>query len=278
MPKLGAHVSIAGGVNKAPERAKKQGCEVMQIFVQNPQSYKTPETSPKTASDFKAALKKYQIKEAYAHAPYLVNLASSDNRIRYGSISLIQRNLKRASLLGCKYLMMHLGSYGESDKKQGLERTIKSLNKILADYRGKCQLLIELSAGSGHILGSRFEEIAQIIKALPQFKIGVCLDTAHIYASGYDLRNRKVIDQTLKKFDRAIGLSKLKLVHLNDSAAPFSSRKDRHADIGDGQIKLKNLAAVLNHQLLKNINFILETPGSAEQRKKDIEALRKLIK
>jgi len=273
---LGAHVSIAGGVNKAPKRAKKQDCEVMQIFAQNPQSHKTPETSLKEAGLFKLACKKYQIKKIYAHAPYLVNLASPNNRIRYGSISLIQRNLKRASLLGCKYLMTHLGSYGESDKKQGLERVIKSLNKILADYHGSCQLLLELSAGSGHILGSQFEEIAQILKNLPQFKIGVCLDTAHIYASGYDLGNKKAIDKTFKKFSRIIGMPKLKLVHLNDSAAQLSSRKDRHADIGDGQIGLKNLAAVLNHPLLKNINFILETPGSISQRKKDIMALRRM--
>lgn len=276
MPKLGAHISISGGVDNAPERAKNQDCEVMQIFVQNPQSYKTPKTLLKEAELFKLACKKYQIQEVYAHAPYLVNLASFDNRIRYGSISLIQRNLERASSLGCRYLMTHLGSYGESDKTEGQERTVKSLHKILADYTGKCQLLLELSAGSGHILGSRFEEIAQILKSLPKFKIGVCLDTAHIYESGYDLRGQKAIDQTLKKFDRIVGLPKLKLVHLNDSAAPFRSRKDRHADIGDGEISLNSLRAVLNHRALKNLNFILETPGNTRRRKRDIRALRRL--
>ena len=275
MSYIGAHVSIAGGTEKAAERAKKQGCEVMQIFVQSPQTFKTSQTTDEEIKLFKASLKKYTIKEVYVHAPYLINLASENNRTRYGSINIIKKNLERASFLGCTYLMTHMGSFLESSHKAGIDRVVKSIQTILEGYTGTCGLLLELSAGSGHIIGSKFEEIQYILKKCGVKNLGVCLDTAHIFSSGYSLIGKKAITDTLKKFDATIGLNNLKLAHLNDSTVPFASRKDRHADIGDGEIGAENIILLINHSLLKKCNFILETPGEADRRKKDIDLLKK---
>ena len=274
-PLIGAHVSVAGGVDKAAQRAKEQGCEVMQIFVQNPQKYQVPETTDEEVEKFQTSLKKHHIAEVYAHVPYLINLASPDNRIRYGSINLIKKNLERASKLGCKYVMTHVGSYGEGSDVDGQIRVIKSLNKALEGYQGKSQLLLELSAGSGHIIGSKFEEIHKILTGLKPHKIGVCLDTAHIFASGYDLRGRKNINRTLTKFDKIIGLDKLKLIHINNSAVKFKSHKDRHADLGDGEIGLDNFKLMINHAEFKRHSWILETPGDEGRRRAEIKVLRK---
>ena len=278
MPLIGAHISVAGGVEKAPKRAHREGCEVMQVFVQSPQTFKTPHTTNDEVAKFTAALKKYSIKEVYVHAPYLINLASANNKIKYGSISLIRKNLERASAFGCAFIMTHLGSYGDKNQETGLDQTIKSINKILDGYTGETKLLLELSAGSGNIIGSHFNEFHKILTTLKNSRLGVCLDTAHVFASGYDLRGKKTIDATIKEFDTVIGLKNLKLIHLNDSLAPFGNKKDRHADIGDGEIGIDNISLILNHSQLKNIPMILETPGDEKRRKKDIELLKKLRK
>lgn len=274
MPLLGAHVSIAGGVEKAAERAHKQGCEVMQIFVQSPQAFKTTQTTQEEMRKFFVSLKKYDIKRVYVHAPYLINLASSSNKIRYGSIGLIRKNLERASMLGCSDLMTHVGSYGKGNKKKGLDAVIQSLIKILKGYTGSSQLLLELSAGSGGIIGSRLEEMKTILKAIHHYPIGICLDTAHIFASGYSLDGTLNINETLKTFEKTIGLSKLKVIHLNDSLVPFGSKQDRHADIGDGKIGLENFKLLINHPKLLKIDMILETPGNDNRRVRDIRLLK----
>jgi deoxyribonuclease-4 len=276
MPLLGSHISVAGGVEKAPERAHKEGCEVMQVFVQSPQTFKTPQTTNDEVENFGVALKKYAIKEVYVHAPYLINLASAKNNIKYGSISLIRKNLERASALGCTFVMTHLGSYGDKSREDGLEQVNKSLKKILEGYTGKAKLLLELSAGSGNIIGSHFEEFHKILTNLKKPEIGVCLDTAHIFASGYDLRGKKAIDATINEFETVIGLENLKLIHLNDSLVPFGSKKDRHADIGDGEIGIDNISLILKHSKLKSVPMVLETPGNETRRTKDIALLKKL--
>jgi deoxyribonuclease-4 len=174
--------------------------------------------------------------------------------------------------------MTHLGSYAGGSKEEGLKKVKEGLVKVLKGYHGKCALLLELSAGCGNIIGSRFEEIHKLLTALKHFKLAVCLDTAHIFASGYDLRTKEAIDKTLEMFDSTIGFSYLQLIHLNDSLTKLCSKKDRHANIGDGEIGVKGCELLLNHPYLKNINFILETPGEENRRFKDIEMLKRLRK
>lgn len=274
--KIGAHISIAGGIEQSPKRARQQGCEVFQIFVQSPQTYQTPEIGAEQIKKFKTACQKYHLAEFYVHAPYLINLASKNNKIRYGSISLLSRNFKRANILGAKYFMTHLGSAKDFSRRQALLKATAALEKILAGGQNSCQFLLEMSAGAGQLIGDKFSDFAFILKSLKSKNVGVCLDTAHIFASGYDLRGHSSVVKTLQEFDKTIGLSYLKLMHCNDSAADLGSHRDRHAHLGQGKIGLAGFTALISQPNLKNINFILETDDNLTRRIIDIKILKNL--
>lgn len=267
MTKVGCHISIRGGIDKAPEIARKLGCEAMQIFTRPPQGGKAPELAEKTIKQFKIQVSKLKIQEVYIHAPYFINLASKNNRIYYGSIGAIKLELKRASAIGAKYVITHLGSAGESEKKEALEKTIKALKKILDGYKGTAKLLIENSAGTGKIIGADFQEIEKILsktKSVPNGSAlaGICLDTQHGFASGYDL-------------NKITGLKNIKLIHANDSMTEAGSLKDRHAHIGKGKIGLETFKKIAEFAKKNDIDLICETdyPGVIE----DIKILKKFI-
>lgn len=272
---LGAHVSSAGGVQNAPERARQQGCEVFQMFSRSPQMWKAPDITDETADLFKENMKKFEQKEAYIHTPYIINLASVNNRIRYGSIEIIRQELERGSKLGVKYAMTHLGSYKDVDTElEGPLMVADALKKIL-NKEYKTELLLEISAGAGEIVGSKFEELAYFLDELKEYKVGICLDTAHMFASGYDLRTKEAVTKVFDDFDKIVGLKNLKLLHLNDSKVDINEKKDRHEHIGEGYIGMKGFEAIFSDKRLQDINFILETPGDRE---KDFRVIRKLRK
>ena len=276
--KFGAHVSIQSGVWNAPANAAKIGCEVLQMFTRSPQGGKTPDIDSETVKKFRAAMEKNQIVEAYVHAPYIINLASPVGHTRGYSIHLIREELERASLLGCKALMFHMGSAAGVGKEKGLEMAKDGVEKILKDYKGSCQLLIEMSAGAGAIMGDKFEDVFKVLQAKGGNKVGVCLDTQHCFASGYDFRDKIALDKTLKEFDDVIGLERLVLIHTNDSATDFGSHKDRHAHLGSGKIGLAGFEAIVKNKKLKDVDLILETPwedGGSEGVEKDLELLKK---
>ncbi|EKE19861.1 MAG: hypothetical protein ACD_8C00094G0005 [uncultured bacterium] len=268
---IGCHVSIAGGVFNAPARANELGAEAMQIFTRSPQGGKAPELTPEIVSKFKDECKKNKIEMTVVHTPYYINFASANNRIRYGSISVIRDELERASLLGAKYVMTHLGSAGELPEEIATTETIEALKKSLNGYEGSTELLIENAAGSGKIMGSTFSQIAEILKAVNHTKlVGICIDTQHSFASGYDWRD---FEDTLKKIDAEIGLGSIKLIHANDSKTELASRKDRHEHIGKGLIgqeAFKNIVEFANEQ---DITMILETEHDLV--KEDIELIKK---
>lgn len=273
---FGAHVSIAGGLVNAPLNAAKIGCEVFQMFTRSPQGGWTPECNAKIAAEFKANCKNAKQKEWYVHTPYFINFASENPRIKHASISIVRQELERASMLGAKYLMTHLGSFASLGKKKGFPQLIAALNETLSGYKGKTKFLIEISAGAGEIIGGTFEDMAEIIyhQTLKKYDIGVCFDTQHAFASGYDIRDKKSIDETLKHFDKTIGLKKLKMSHCNDSETEFNSHSDHHANIGKGKIGQEGFAALIADKRLAQINFILETkPGGVEA---DLALLKKL--
>lgn len=258
---FGAHVSVAGGVQNAPINASDIGCEVFQIFTRSPQGGNVPELNDRNVKEFLENCKKYKQKEWYVHTPFFINFASANPRIKHASISVVREELERASLLKAKYLMTHLGSYKDLGKEKGLLQVVDSLDKMLTGYKGETKFLIEISAGSGEIIGDTFEEIAEIIyhPKLKKYKIGVCFDTQHAFASGYDLRNEIAVKKTFEQFDKVIGLENLKLSHCNDSLTELGSRKDRHAHIGQGLIEKKGFEAIIKNKKLKDVNFILET-------------------
>ncbi len=268
---IGCHVSIAGGVFKAPERAAALGAQAMQIFTRSPQGGKAPELTPEICEQFQISNFKFQIKEVVVHTPYYINFASTNSRIKYGSISVLRDELERASLLGAKYVMTHLGSAGELSQQEANAATIEALKKSLDGYTGSTELLIENAAGAGKIMGSTFAQIAEIIQAVNHTKlVGICLDTQHSFASGYDWRD---FNNTLAKIDTEIGLDKIKLIHANDSKTELASNKDRHEHIGQGLIGQEAFKNIVAFAQAKNISMILETEHEAV--KEDIELLKK---
>lgn len=272
MIKIGAHVSAAGGADQAPLNAHDEQCECFQFFSRPPQGGKAPVLTPEIINNFKKLNQKFDL-ESYIHTPYYINLASANNRIKYGSIQVIREELERASLLGVKYVMTHLGSAnGKSSERVYAFTTevIKNLNKSLSGYQGSAMLLIENSAGSGKIIGSQFSEIKKIIQGLNKFSVGVCLDVMHAFASGYE--PAAMIDL----FAKEIGIKYLKLIHCNDAKTDLGSRVDRHEHIGLGKMGLLAFKNFISDKRLQKINFILETPS--DNRAADLKTLKKLRK
>lgn len=254
---IGCHVSIAGGVNKAPQRAFDLGCEAMQIFTRSPQGGKAPVLTDEICQEFKISNLKFQIKEVVVHTPYYINFASENNRIRYGSVSVVRDELERASLLGAKYVMTHLGSAGSLDEQTASRKVVEMLKKTLENYHGSCELLIENSAGSGKIIGSNFAQIKQILDGVNHPKLtGICLDTQHSFASGYDWRD---FANTLQKIEEELGSKKIKLIHCNDSLTEMGSKKDRHAHIGKGLIGESAFKSIVRFAKENDVPMILET-------------------
>jgi deoxyribonuclease-4 len=274
---FGAHVSIAGGIENAPLNAAKIGCEVFQFFSRSPRGGQ-PTFTEKSIELFKQNCQKTKITECYIHTPYYINLASANNRIRYGSISAIRDELEIGTKLGVKYVMTHLGSAKDFGEEKSIDLVAEALNKILDGYNGTTELLIENSAGSGEIIGDKFEEISAIIKKIKNKTVGICFDTCHAFASGYDLRTLTSLNKILKNFDQTIGLSKLKLFHLNDSKTELGSNKDRHEDIGHGLLGLESFKLIARHPSLKKINSIIETPGEHISYNETLNLLRSLHK
>ena len=259
--KFGAHVSAAGGLWNAPINAGKLGCEVLQMFSRPPQGGKPSPITDEVAAKFKAEMKANEIERAYIHTPYFINLASKESRIVGNSIAVIREELERGSLLGCRAVMFHPGSAKDVGEEKGIAMVIDGLNQILTGYRGSCQLLIEISAGAGAVMGDTFEEIAAFIGGAKRGSdIGVCFDTQHAFASGYDLRTDDAVGATFKRFDALIGLDKLVASHCNDSKVELNGHKDRHEHLGKGHIGLDGFRAIVANSGLKHLDLILETP------------------
>lgn len=273
---IGCHVSIAGGVEKAPERASSLGCETFQIFARSPRG-RGKDINDRQVREFKSEMKRYGFRYFYIHAPYYINLASSNKRIYYGSINALRKDLDDGSRLGARALMTHIGSSKDLGKKKSIDLVVDAIEKILDGYFGSCQFLLELSAGAGGIIGDRFEEIGEILSRVKsKHIIGVCFDTQHVFASGYDIRTRIALNQTLDEFDRYIGLEKLELSHVNDSKTELGSNKDRHENIGKGLLGEKTFELLIHHPKTKHLDLILETPVGGEIYKSEIGFLKEI--
>ncbi len=267
---FGAHVSAAGGVWKSPVYGANLGCEVIQFFTRSPHAFVAKPITDDDAARFKAAMKESGLKKAYVHAPYLINLASGNNKTRFGSISMLRDELERCSLLGVNAMMFHPGSAKDLGPEAGVLKVIEGLDRIMDGYEGSCQLLIEISAGAGAVMGDSFEELAAFIDGAERGKdIGICFDTQHAFASGYDLRTKASIDETFKLFDKTVGLKKLTASHCNDSKVEFNSHKDRHEHLGLGHLGEDAFKFIVQHPKLQHIDLILETPYEKEGQPND---------
>ncbi len=269
---FGPHVSIAGGIDKAPERSAELGGEVFQIFSRGPQGGTPPAIDNELIERLHSNLKTFKQKEFFIHAPYIINLASQEQRIVDNSVRIIKEEMERGSLLGAKYVMIHVGSAKEMETKEADTYAADNIKRIL-DKEFKTQLLLEISAGAGNVIGSTFESLAFFIKYLKDYPLGICLDTAHMFAGGYDLRNRVLVKKTFDTFDEIVGMKHLKMFHLNDSKVGLGEKKDRHEHIGDGHIGLKGFEALAEDKRLEKYSFILETQH--DKVAKDIAIMKK---
>ena len=274
--KFGAHVSIAGGIDKAPLRAHELGCECFQIFTRSPRGGVPPPLDSKTIDIFLNECSKYNLTDYYVHTPYYINLASENLSIRSASISVIKEELQRGTAIGVKYIMTHLGSSKGLVRSEAIKRVADSLSQILDDSNYGTKLLLENAAGQGETIGDSFEALAEILDKVAEPDLGICLDTAHLLASGYDVRTDESVKDTIKSFDSIVSLDKLKLLHGNDSKAGLGERKDRHEHIGQGKIGERGFKSILNNPRLQYIDMIVETP--IEKVGDDIRNLKRLKK
>lgn len=271
---FGAHVSCAGGVQNAPLNAAALGCETFQFFSRSPQGGPAPALTPEITDAFRTNCEAGKFKDWVIHAPYYINFANAEGRIRGNSIRIVREELERGTLLGASYVMFHPGSAKDVGEEQGLAYVVDGIKKVYDKYRGTTKLLIEISAGAGMVIGDTFEEVASMLEGVGHPDLGVCFDTAHAFASGYDLRTKEAVDETFTKFDTIVGLKRLKLSHCNDSKVDLGARKDRHEHLGKGFIGLTGFEAMIHDKKLAHLNLILETEPDDVQT--DLEILKKM--
>jgi deoxyribonuclease IV len=280
MPILGAHVDSSGGLHLAFERAAAMGAEAIQVHPTPPGFWGSPKLDEERISNFKAAAAKHGHPPVYFHAVYLINLAGDDPTLRQRSESTLTGYLKAADDLGVNGVIFHTGSHKGAGFEARLPNILEHLKRVLDRADPKtARLLIENNAGLGGCVGARFEEIAQMLSGLGDSRVSVCFDTCHAFASGYDERTVADVSRTMDELDRVVGLARVEVVHCNDSVTGLGSNRDRHANIGAGEIGEEGFRALLHEPRLGRLPFILEVPGSgngpdAEQ----VEVLKRLAR
>jgi deoxyribonuclease IV len=262
MARLGAHLSIAGGLPRAVDRAAAAGCEALQIFTKSVGQWRARPLPPDEVALFRARVRQQGLHPVVAHNSYLINLAAANPTLREQSVAALAVELDRAEALGLDGLVMHPGSYTTGTEEQGLELIADGLARLLAQRpRGRTRVLLEHTAGQGTNLGHRFEHLAHIIDRLRGTRrVGVCLDTCHLLTAGYDICSARGYEDTFREFDRIVGLDRLRVFHLNDSKKPCGSRVDRHEHIGKGCLGLEPFRRLLNDRRFRQLPMLLETP------------------
>lgn len=258
---LGAHVSAAGGVDHAPRRAAELGCACLQLFTKQPSRWAEPVMDDRTAEAFVREREAHGIRVAVAHDSYLINLASPDRALWERSVRCFEGELRRCATLGLDFLVTHPGNATDGDFESGVARNAEGLSRALSRVEGSTTVLLELTAGSGTSIGATFERLASIIDRLPDelaARVGVCVDTCHAFAAGYDLADDW--DGVWGRFDDVLGLDRLRLFHVNDSKHPLGSRKDRHEHLGQGTLGSRPFRRLMNDGRFQRIPKLLETP------------------
>ncbi len=276
---LGAHVPTSGGVAMAPGNGRSIEATAIQIFTRSQRQWKAKPMTGAESDAFRSALGGSGVKAVLSHASYLINLASVVPRFLALSRQTLADELGRCHALGILHAVVHPGAHMGAGDEQGLAAVARSLDDVLRRTRGSSAgPLLEVTAGQGSCLGHRFEQVAAILARVKEpGRVGVCLDTCHLFAAGYDIATESGYEQTLERFDKVVGLRKLKAIHLNDSQKPLGSRVDRHAHAGEGFLGLAAFARFLNDPRLKKVPMVVETPGPIDVWKKEIALLRGLV-
>ena len=276
---IGFHISIAGGLDKAIDRAVELKINAMQIFLKNSNRWSAPQYQKEDIEKFKDRWSAYSELTISAHTGYLINLAGEGENHKK-SITLLVDEMNRASQLGIKNLVLHPGSHKESGIDAGIKRIASSLDSVFKEVKTDVDILLETTAGQGSSVGHKFEHIRDIIdKSKFSQRLGVCLDTCHIFAAGYDISTEANYSTVIDEFQRVIGLERLKLIHLNDSKKVCGSKADRHEHIGLGAIGNDGIASILNDDRFNSIDYIMETPDDETRSDMDnLEAVISLLK
>lgn len=280
--KFGAHTSIAGGISNALRRGASINCEIIQIFVKNNMQWFSRPYTKTEIDGFFNELKRHNFFLVFGHTGYLINIAApSGSETREKSIRSLQLEIELAESIGLPFLVLHPGAHLNQGEEKGIEQAIKALNTVFESTENKkVKIAIECTAGQGTCLGHRLEHISEIFSRVknPE-RLGVCLDTAHLFQSGYDITKPQKWDAVLKRLDSLVGLKNLLVIHLNDSKTPLGSRVDRHEGIGKGKIGLNAFKHIVNDERLKNIPGCLETPKSPDLHEdvENLAILRSLI-
>jgi deoxyribonuclease-4 len=276
---LGAHMSIAGGVHGAIERACSIRCTAIQIFVKNNMQWFARPLTREEIQAFLNHAQRCQLASVFAHANYLINLAATTPQFHANSIRALTEELTRADQLELPFLVMHPGAHMGAGEEAGLRKIAASIDRVLAGIpKVKTKIALETTAGQGSSLGHRFEELAFIIENVSEpERLCVCLDTAHVFAAGYDITSEAAVKKTFREFDRIIGRERLVAIHMNDSKTGRGSRVDRHAHIGQGQIGLAAFRFIMNAARFRKVPKVLETP-KGQDLKEDVMNMKTLLK
>jgi deoxyribonuclease IV len=279
-PLLGAHVPTAGGVAMAPGNGRAIGATAIQVFTRNQRQWASKPLAPGEPGAFRQALEGSGIGAVMAHASYLINLASVSPDFLARSRQHLADEVLRCHHLGIPLVVVHPGAHMGAGERAGLRAIARSLDDVHARTRGaRVRVLLEVTAGQGSCLGHRFEHLGEILEQVraPE-RLGVCLDTCHLLAAGYDIASPRGYEKTLAEFDRRVGAARLLAIHLNDSRTPLGSHVDRHARAGEGHLGLPTFRRILNDARLRGVPMVVETPGPLAEWKKELDLLRGLVK
>lgn len=279
MIRLGVHVSIAGRIHKAVERAKTLGCNTMQIFSHSPRGWGLKKLNDDEVRLFRKIREEADIRPLYVHTSYLINLCTPDKELYRKSKELFISEIERADILGADYLITHIGSIRDSDEREGEKRVVETLISVSEKHKASTKVLLENTAGERGEIGYTFEQLSEMLKKTEGGIVGgICFDTCHAFSSGYDISTSRGIEEVFNKLNQTIGMKSLKVIHLNDSKRPLGSRIDRHENIGKGFIGIKGFRVFLNHSWLRDIPFILETPKKKEEDDiRNLKVLREVL-
>jgi deoxyribonuclease-4 len=277
--KIGFHLSIAGGVHMAIDKAEGLGINALQVFLKNSNRWTAPPFTGKDIITFKEKWRKFPELTISAHTGYLINPAGDGENLEKSKI-LLKDEISRAHALGIKYLVLHPGNHKEKGIDEGIKCIARTLDEIFSENDTSVEVLLETTAGQGSSVGHKFEHIRDILaESKYSQRLGVCLDTCHIFAAGYDISTEEGYSSTIDEFNRLIGIDKLKLFHLNDSKKGCGSKVDRHDHIGLGLIGSKGISFFLNDERFSGIDFIMETPDDEVRSDRDnLEAALSLLK
>jgi deoxyribonuclease-4 len=259
--RIGVHARVSGGYAKAVEYAKSLGCSAIQIFSSNPRSYRVGKIDEPALRAFAAMRREAGIDPCVIHTPYLINLASEDPKVISGSLGLLRADLASAAAGEMAYVNTHLGSYGKRDRNEGFAAICAALENVLDTIAPGVMLVLENSAGAGNLAGGTLEELGRFVKTVDHPQLGVCLDTAHAWAAGYQIDSQAGVDAFLAEADAQIGLDRIPMFHFNDTEVALGASRDRHWHIGEGLIGFEGFRALLSHAELSEKTAILETPG-----------------